>query len=148
MIASQVLLAPNTLTLVYQVTTAQKQEIQTEVFICNQDGGQWSTLDVAVTNQRSRAPVLAQYLYKGYSLRPNETKHPRLLLRDGDSIFVQVTTNRVSVVVSAEEVVVPRTVERQSDRLDERLEMLATELQRIAALVEGSDEVPESLVQA
>ncbi len=148
MIASQTLLLPNTLTEVYRAATNLRNEVWAEVFICNQDGGQWTTVDLAVTNKGTLVPELRQYLYKGYSQKPNETIQPKLLLRDGDRIFVQTTTNRVSVVVSAEEIVTPRTAERQSDRLDERLEAMQVELQRIAALVEGNDEVVESLVTA
>lgn len=136
MIAAQELLRANVMTEVYRAAPVRGNEMCAEVFICNQDGGQWSTLDVVISRGEHDVPADRQYLYRGYSLRPNQTKHPRLFLRDGDSIRVRVTTARVSVVVSAEEIVTPRTLEA----LEERLDQITEELGRITT-IEISDAV-------
>lgn len=134
MIAGQFLLVANTFTEVYRVADVGANELCAEVFVCNQDGGQWSTLDIAVT-RGTEVPEAKHYMYRGYSMRPNETKHPRLLLKDGDVIQVRATTARVSVTISAEEIVTPRVVADLRDQITERLNDLTEEVQRIAEVV-------------
>jgi hypothetical protein len=134
MIAGQFLLAANTLTEVYRAS-ALSNEVWVEVFVCNQDGGQWSTLDIVLTQEQG-VPEDKHYLYRGYSLRPNETKHPRLLLQANDAIAVRATTARVSVTVSAEEIVTPGTIANVRDQLAERINDLTAELQRITEIVQ------------
>ena len=135
MIAGQFLLAANTLTEVYRAADTGANELWVEVFVCNQDGGQWSTLDIAVT-RGTEVPEAKHYMYRGYSMRPNETRHPRLLLRDGDVVIVRATTARISVTVSAEEIVTPRVMADLRDRVTERLNDLTEEVQRIAEVVQ------------
>lgn len=133
MIAGQFLLAVNTLTEVYRAP-ANGNEVWVEVFVCNQDSGQWSTLDMVLTQDQA-IPEDKNYFYRGYSLRPNETKHPRLLLQAGDAVYVRVVTARVSVVVSTEEVVTPRVVADVRDQLSERINALAEIVQHITDVV-------------
>ena len=118
MIASQMLLISNILTEIYQAAPIHGNEMCAEIFICNQDGSQWTTLDVALSRGEQNIPDAGQYMYRGYSMRPNETKHVKLLLRGGDSIRVRVSTARVSAIVSAEEIMTPHTLEALEDRLD------------------------------
>lgn len=134
MIAGQFLLVARTFTEVYRAP-ANGNEVWVEVFVCNQDGGQWSTLDIAVMQEQG-APDDKHYLYRGYSLRPNETKHPRLLLQANDAAHVRATTARVSVTVSAEEIVTPGTIANLRDQLTERLNDLTEEVQRITEVVQ------------
>lgn len=122
MIAAQELLQANVLTEVFQAAPTRGNEMATTVFICNQDGGQWSTVDLALSRGEQDIPASRQYLYRGYSLRPNETLRPKLYLRDGDSVRVRATTARVSVAVSAEEIVTPRALETIESRLDALIE--------------------------
>lgn len=136
MIASQTLLQANLLTQVYHANPTYGREVIVEVFVCNQDSGQWSTMDMALAKDES-VVLPEQYIFKGYSLRPNETKRPKVLLREGDTVRVKVTTARVSVVVLAEEIVTPRTIEQLSQRVDNVTE----ELMRGGLLAEDDVEV-------
>ena len=134
MIAGQFLLAANTLTEVYRAP-ANGNEVWVEVFVCNQDGGQWSTLDIVLTQEQG-VPGDKNYFYRGYSLRPNQTKHPRLLLQALDAVYVRVTTARVSVTVSAEEIVTPGTIANLRDELTGRITDLTEEVQRITEIAQ------------
>lgn len=135
MIDGQFLLVANTWTEVYRTDIAQDfNEMRVEVFICNQDGAQWSTLDVGLLIEQGD-PDTPQYLYRGYSMRPSETKHHKLLLQNNDSIRVRVTTARVSVTITAEEVVTAQTIQEAHERVNERIDIVTEELQRIAAFV-------------
>ena len=118
MIAAQVLLLAGELTSVYSAQLQLGYELCAEVYVCNQSGGQWDTIDIAVSKDRS--PITAaQYLYRGYSIRPNETKFLKLLLRENDTIYVMATRARVSVNVITEEIETPRSTERLvGERLD------------------------------
>lgn len=123
MIASQVVLAANIMTQVYVAETAARNEVCAELFICNQDGAQWSTLDVALTRKNSVSED-KEYFYRGYSLRPSETKHPKLLLQNGDKVYARATTAKVSVMVSAEEIVTPGTINALGNRVDNVVEQI------------------------
>ena len=135
MIAGQFFLAANIFTEVYHAADVGANELWVEVFVCNQDGGQWSTLDIAIT-RGTEVPEVKHFIYRGYSMRPNETKHPRLLLKDGDVVQVRATTARVSVTVSAEEIITPRVVANLRDQLTERLNDMTEEIQRIAEVIQ------------
>jgi hypothetical protein len=118
MIASQTLLTANVLTPVYTARLEYGYELCAHVYVCNQDSGQWDTIAVAIT-RGSETLESKQYLYRGYSIKPNETKHLKLLLRENDTIHVQATRSRVSVNVITEEIETPRSTERLlGDRLD------------------------------
>lgn len=122
MIAAQELLQADVLTEVYQAAPTRGNEISATVYIANQDSGQWSTIDMAITRGEQDIPADRQYLYRGYSIKPNETLMPKLFLRAGDSVRVKAISARVSVVVSAEEVVTPRALEGIEDRIDQLTE--------------------------
>jgi len=117
MIAAQTLLQTGVLTEVYRAAPTFGRETCANVVMCNQDGGQWTTLDVALARDGT-TPTAAQYIIRGYSAQPNETKHLKLLLREEDRIYVRATTARVSVTVVAEEVVTPHVLEQLGERID------------------------------
>ena len=120
MIAAQILLQAGVLTPVYCAQLQFGYELCAEVYVCNQDGGQWDTISIAVAKDSS-ALTAAQYLYRGHSIRPNETKFLKLLLRENDVIYVMATRSRVSVNVITEEIETPHSTERL---IGERLDML------------------------
>ena len=142
MIASQTLLLANTMTEVYRAESFNDNALCAEVFVCNQDSGQWTTLDMVVKHKTQELQD-SQFFYRGYSMRPNETTQLKLLLQHGDTIHVRVTTARVSVVVSAEEVVTPQALKTLETRLDDLLEDRIQRREERQADAEAATAIPQ-----
>ena len=117
MIAAQTLLSANVLTQVYRARLEYGYEMWTDVYICNQDGSQWSTLDVALV-RGEQAPTSEHYVYRGYSMKPHEVVRVHVSLRENDTVYARATTARVSVGVTTEEVFTPRTLGNVEESLD------------------------------
>ena len=117
MIVAQVLLQPNVLTEVYHAHLEHGYELWTDIYICNQDGSQWSTLDVAF-GRKGQAPIAKDYLYRGYSMRPHEVVRIHATLRENDTVYVMAITARVSVGITTEEIFTPRGLGDVKEALD------------------------------
>ena len=117
MIAAQVLLHPNVLTEVYRAHLEHGYELWTNIYICNQDGSQWSTLDMAL-GREGRAPASKDYLYRGYSMKPHEVVRIHAALRENDTVYARAITARVSVSITTEEIFTPRALGDVKESLD------------------------------
>ena len=132
MIAAQLTLSANVLTEVYTAEVSVAEALHVEIMLCNESAAHWVDIDVILAHGAMHtttvdAPFRAatatrRYIYRGYSMRPTQTKHIDLDLRHGDRVLVQASTADLSCTVVTEEVVTPRALQAVESRLDALVE--------------------------
>ena len=132
MIAAQLTLSANTLTEVYTAEVSVAEALHVEIMLCNESAAHWVDIDVILAHGATHtttvdapfreATATRRYIYRGYSMRPTQTKHIDLDLRHGDRVLVQASTNDLACTIVAEEVVTPRALQVVEDRLDALVE--------------------------
>ena len=153
MIAAQLTLPANVLTEVYTAEVSVAEALHVEIMLCNESAAHWVDIDVILAHGATHTTTVdapfrettatRRYIYRGYSMRPTQTKQIDLDLRHGDRVLVQASTANLSCTVVTEELVTPKALQIVEARLDALVEDVLNQ-RAIAEATTGEESVARS----